>query len=249
MTRLGILLLLIAVLPGVPSAAVGLDEAPAARSRISSEGGVLHGDTAAGTPRAPIGCARHTLAPVAQTVSTSGRRASLVSLVHGAAAERPVWKTIALGTRDSAGALRQALAAARCGVGDLAGEILDRPAFAVSERRTELDLAILSVAGLGIEEEAASLAEIYGRAARLGYALCPAEVGPQLRLQYRDQPVGEFLRIAMEPVSTPSEDFAAFVVGNGGAGLILIGTGASPELVVPSMVRFVFVRPRSADRR
>ena len=32
--------------------------------------------------------------------------------------------------------------------------------------------------------------------------LCPAEVGPELRLHYRNQPVGEALNIAMKPIAT-----------------------------------------------
>jgi hypothetical protein len=33
-------------------------------------------------------------------------------------------------------------------------------------------------------------------------------------------------------------------VANGGAGLLLLGGDARPDLVVPSTIRFVFVRPR-----
>jgi hypothetical protein len=46
-----------------------------------------------------------------------------------------------------------------------------------------------------------SLHDIYARAVALGFELCPAEVGPTLRLNYLDQPLGEFLRIAMQSVS------------------------------------------------
>ena len=154
------------------------------------------------------------------------------------------WKTIVLGTRDSANALRAALRMARCGVGDLASAVLDQPIFAVSGHETGIDLVVLSAADLGIETESVSLGEIYSRAVELHYGLCPAEVGPQLRLQYPDQPVGEFLWIAMEPIATSHENFVTFVVGNGGAGLILIGSGARSDLIVPSTVRFVFVHRR-----
>jgi hypothetical protein len=72
--------------------------------------------------------------------------------------------------------------------------------------------------------------------------LCPAEVAPQLRLQYPDQPPGEFLRIAMAPIATNRGD-VGFVVGNGGLGLLLIGADGRPHRVVSPMVRFVFVHP------
>ena len=76
-----------------------------------------------------------------------------------------------------------------------------------------------------------------------GLDLCPPEVGPQLRLQYADQKVGEFLLIGMKPLPTASDSDACFVVGNGGAGLLIIGRSAGPNLTVTSRSQFVFVRP------
>jgi hypothetical protein len=35
----------------------------------------------------------------------------------------------------------------------------------------------------------------------MGLWLCPAEIGPQLRLQYEDQKDGEYIRIAMKGIS------------------------------------------------
>ena len=99
-----------------------------------------------------------------------------------------------------------------------------------------------SVSALGFGEAGASLKEIYARASRLGLALGPAEVGPALRLGYLDQPLGEFLRIAMNPVARYGGEPVDFTIGNGGAGLLLIGGDFRSGLVVSGATRFVFVR-------
>jgi hypothetical protein len=116
-------------------------------------------------------------------------------------AERPVWKRVTLGRYRGVNAVRTALDAARVRVGDRADEALGRPAFAFSTTPVTLDLIVLTPADLGFAN-GATLADVERRATQLGFELCPAEVGPLLRLAYLDQPIGEFLRIAMKPVAT-----------------------------------------------
>jgi hypothetical protein len=159
----------------------------------------------------------------------------------------PIWKTIVLGTHSNADSLRNALKRANCRIGDEAEEILDTPEFATSPTKTGVDLAVLSVLGMGFDASGVPLADIYDRAMELGLELSPAEVGPQLRLQYLRQPKGEFLRIAMDPVTTAQGEVVAFIVGSGGAGLMLIGGDARPDLIVPATTRFVFLRPRQVS--
>jgi hypothetical protein len=66
---------------------------------------------------------------------------------------------------------------------------------------------------------------------------------PKLRLHYVNQPLGEFLHIAMQPVATWRGELVDLTVGNGGAGLLLLGGDGSPDLTLHSRVKFVFVRP------
>jgi len=155
----------------------------------------------------------------------------------------PVWKRITLGTHKGVNTVRDALDAHNIRVGESADEILGRPAFRFSKTRTPLDLVVLTALDLGFAKGSWSLAEIYRRAAQLGLELCPAEAAPQLRLEYLNQPIGEFLHIAMPPVATYGGDLVDLTVGNGGAGLILIGGDGSPDLKLHSSVKFVFVRP------
>ncbi|RZN07180.1 hypothetical protein CWO91_28455 [Bradyrhizobium genosp. SA-3] len=159
------------------------------------------------------------------------------------AADVPIWKTIAIGTFRDPVALRDAMSAMGCGVGNSAAEVLARPAFTVSGNKADLDLVIVSAAQLGIQSETVPLRKMYAHAQRRGLGLAPAEVAPQLRLQYLDQPIGEFLIIAMEPIRTWSDDPVILTVANGGAGLILIGQDGHDDSEVPAMSRFVFVRP------
>jgi hypothetical protein len=174
-----------------------------------------------------------------------GPRVGVPSLGGRTAADIPIWRTVILGTYKTNDALRDALDAARIHVGDTAGENLGRPAFNLSKMRRDARLVVLAVSELGFGEEGASLADIYARARQLGFELCPAEVGPQLRLQYLNQPLGEFLHIAMAPVAGYGGKPTDFTIANGGAGLILIGGDAHPNLIMPSTMRFVFIGPDS----
>jgi hypothetical protein len=162
------------------------------------------------------------------------------------AVDVPAWKIITVGTFASSFALRNALDAARCGVGDSAGEILARPSFTVSATKADVELMAVSAAELGFETDTAPLASIYARARQLGFGLASAEVGPQLRLQYFDQPIGEFLIIGMEPIKTWKGETIILSVANGGAGLILIGQDGSADAEIPVVCRFLFVRSKEA---
>ena len=157
-----------------------------------------------------------------------------------------IWKKATLGILQSAAGVREALDAAHVHVGDAANEILGRPGFSFGRRKIELDLVVVSVADLGFGERGASLADVHARAAQLGLELCPAELAPNLRLQYLDQPIGESLQIAMKPEATYHGDPIALALTNGGEGLLLIGGDAHPDQIQSAPVRFVFVRPHGA---
>jgi hypothetical protein len=154
----------------------------------------------------------------------------------------PTWKTIEVGSFPDSIALRNALNAADCAIGGQAEEILARPAFTVVSRKMQIDLVAVSPAELGFDGDTVSLADIYVRAWQLGFRPVPAEVGPQLRLQYLDQPLGEFLIVGMEPIRTWSEEPVILTVANGGAGLILIGQCGRASAKVALTSRFLFVR-------
>jgi hypothetical protein len=153
-----------------------------------------------------------------------------------------IWRTITLGTYKGVDAYRRALDAAGIKIGDAADEILGRPAFPYAMTKTDVGLAVLSAADLGVESES-SLADVYKRARQVGLELCAAEVGPQLRLDYHNQPLGEALNIAMEPVATYSGDPTILALANFGTGLLLIGSDGRSEFMVPPTFRLVFALP------
>jgi hypothetical protein len=156
--------------------------------------------------------------------------------------DTPVWKRITLGGYKGVNSLRNALDAARVRIGDSADEILGRPAFHVSPEKSDVDLVVVSVAELGFPS-GAPLADIHRRAGELGLELCPAEVAPLLRLAYTNQPMGEFLNVAMRPIATYAGELVALSIANAGTGPLLIGGDGRPELVMNRMAKLVFVRP------
>ena len=71
-------------------------------------------------------------------------------------AEVQIWRTITLGTNKGVAAYREGLDAAAIKIGVSADEILGRPAVPYARMKTQVELALLSVAELGVEAEAAS---------------------------------------------------------------------------------------------
>ena len=129
-----------------------------------------------------------------------------------------LWRTIKLGTGlMTADDFRRALKAAGHGIGDWANYILGQRAFTASTKETEVDLVMVSVSELGFPN-GATRQEIYQKAQELGLMLCPAEVGPQLRLQYPDQPLDQGFLIGMEPIADSDGYPGVFRVGRGGGG-------------------------------
>lgn len=165
-----------------------------------------------------------------------------------------MWKTIQLGSVKTVNGLRRLIIQAGMHIGDEGGNILSKPAFHVSAEKKEVDLVVVSIANLGFENtHGLTLADIYKRAKELGLDLCSNEVGPQLRLQYTDQPHNQYLIVAMEPINCDryrTTDPHLFVVGRGDLSVAGGDDGRSrldaenAEYAIKYCGVFVFVKPR-----
>ena len=152
------------------------------------------------------------------------------------------WKIIKLGTGlQSADDFRKEVVKAGMKIGDWANDILGKPTFTAYESLTEVELVVCSVAELGFKD-GATRKDIYIRAQELGLDLCPPEVGPQLRLQYTDQPKGEWLVIAMEPITDSDGHLNLFRVAHDGDGRWLFAGSGRPGYFWSGDSRFVFLR-------
>lgn len=143
-----------------------------------------------------------------------------------AIAERPAWKTIQLGTHNSVNQLRQALIDDGFKIGPWCDDIFKK--ITVAPKTTEIELVVVTVAELG-SPNGATRQKIYDKALSLGLHLCPAEVGPQLRLQYLDQPGGEWLFVAMDPIADSHGSLCVFYVEHGSGSRWLRAASGDPD--------------------
>ena len=153
----------------------------------------------------------------------------------------PVFKRLTLGNQKDYQHYKGALKFGGFLVGGYAEELLNRVAYA--QIPYALDLVVLSVSDLGFTQNT-RLDAIYAKAKERGLQLCPAEVGPALRLAYPDQPYGEWLTIAMEPITDSSGDPDVFRVDRGYGDRWLYASDGGPGSVWRAGNRFVFVSPR-----
>lgn len=151
-----------------------------------------------------------------------------------------VWKTIKIGTGIKNGkGFCSELEKKDFRIGDWARDMLGQKAFTVATAEEDVDLVRLSVADLGFKEGARYDA-ICARAIEMGLELCPAEVGPQLRLQYPDQPRDEWFLIAMEAIRGSGGSLSVFLVGHGGGGRWLDSYYGGPDSFWCAGSQFVF---------
>jgi hypothetical protein len=155
------------------------------------------------------------------------------------------WKRIKIGTGTKTDDnFRTTLRKADCYINPWGYDILGKPAFTVADQEKEVELIIVTVAKLALKN-GATYKDIYTRAIALGLNLCPAEVGPQLRLQYKDQLKYECLFLAMEPITDTDGDPSIFVVMSSNKGkLCLKGYYGNPDNLWPPDFCLVFMRSR-----
>ncbi len=121
----------------------------------------------------------------------------------------PVWRTVELGGQRNADTMKTAIESAGMYVSGWAEDILNKVPF--SQKKQTLDLVVVTVAELGFPDYAKTK-QIFDAAQKQGLSLCPAEVGPQLRLQYKDQPRREWNFIAMQPIVDSDGDPPLFIL-------------------------------------
>ena len=111
----------------------------------------------------------------------------------------------------------------------------------ISSTESEIKIVKISAQDLGFKK-AVSRAAIYDCARGHGLHLVPAEVGPQLRIVYRDQPLGEWLLMGMEPIKSGVGSSDIFVLASN-LGALNIGTAfSSSEHKWPPSTRWVFAQ-------
>ena len=118
---------------------------------------------------------------------------------------------------------------------DWGKDILEKTEF--SQKKEKYDLVRFTVEQLGFSR-GATTDEIYKKAQDLGLELCPAEVGPHLRLQYQGK---EWMLIAMKQITDRYGDPCVFYLNEIGDRLKLHGINAKPDNEWDSGNKFVFL--------
>lgn len=165
----------------------------------------------------------------------------------------PIWKTIKLGTGlKTPEEFRRAFEDAGIYFGNME-PFLRHPSFTVASEPTEVDLVRVSNEDLGYDYKISHLqgldlrAEIIRLALAHGLLLCPAEVGPQLRLQYQGP---DYVLIGTEPLP--------YINDEGREGLAGMGIDSSEDgkklhthcfMADWFLMEKVFVKPRKEEQQ
>ena len=148
-------------------------------------------------------------------------------LAKNSTTEWPIWRTLTIGGKTQK-QLREELKRGGFRISDWASDIMSKPAFTPLTEPREVKLVRVKVEDLGFTEMPMAT-QLYARAKERGLKLCPAEVGPHLRLNFKDQPNNDWFWIAMEPITASDGVPGVFAVELGSGGLWLNAYYAYPE--------------------
>ena len=163
-------------------------------------------------------------------------------------------RTITLGTHKTVSEMQSAITDAGKKISDWGNGIMDQPAFTIAQQEEKLHLVETSVAEIGFPKgttyktfrERAVGTEVEFEGETYTVELCPNEAGPKLRIEYDDQPKGEWLRVAMEAITDSDGLLLLFRVEHGGGDVWLYGDRGHDDHGWGGGVRFIFCLRKKA---
>lgn len=117
--------------------------------------------------------------------------------------------------------------------------LLNKAEFIPTKNKEDMTLVRLSVGDLGFKTSA-TITQIFEQAEELGLELCPPDTGPHYRLKYRNQPLNEWFRIGIKPITDSDGGPYVWDVGRRGDGLWLDDRWADPDDTWIPGIKFVF---------
>jgi hypothetical protein len=138
-----------------------------------------------------------------------------------------VWRTVEAGGK-SVQVFERELKQKGINVSDYARDLMRSKDFVTLRRPEQIKIARSTVGGLGFTEPPTTdqLLQRIGRDPELEYL--PPEAAVALRLEYKDQPLGEYLYAGMKPISDSDGDPHVFGLVRREDGLWLHGRWARP---------------------
>lgn len=131
-----------------------------------------------------------------------------------------IWKTIKLVAFKSADQCLKALEAAGCQVGDWARDLIKNKIDFTKSVEEDVKLIKRTVAELGFAK-GATLRQILERGLEVGLEECRPTDGPNARIAYTDQRLGEVVWMAMRPITDSHGYSDIFYLGRNDGGLFL----------------------------
>ena len=152
-----------------------------------------------------------------------------------------IWSLIKIGRFKNVDEIRKGLKNANCNISDWANDLLNK--ITVSVREEEFELVNISLLELGFKNDTARK-DVYEQALKSGLELCPAEVGPQVALQFGSQfKNSECFVIGMEPIIDSHGNLSMFSIKcHGDGGLCLHTKSGRPDYIWYPNNRFIFQR-------
>ncbi len=151
----------------------------------------------------------------------------------------PFLGTIRLGSHLSVDELYRSIVGQKDKIDTIANDMLTRTSLSPI---TDCDVILLNASVFELTgKKRATNREVKESIRAKGYEICPAEVGPQLRRQYRNQPKGEWLNIAMDPMFDKDGSLFIYSVACCAGEYWLRSSGGGDEHYWNGEDRFVFI--------